>query len=144
LNFLYGSMAILVLATIAHFYTVSHLTALTALKQLDPEFESVSASLKTPFYRTAWRVTTPMCLPAILDIAIYFFINAMTTVSAVVFLYSPNTTLASVAVLNMDDAGDTAAAAAMAMLIVLTAGAVRLLHAGLSHRLHQRTQAWRG
>lgn len=144
LNFLYGSMAILVLATIAHFYTVSHLTALTALKQLDPEFESVSASLKTPFYRTAWRVTTPMCLPAILDIAIYFFVNAMTTVSAVVFLYSPNTTLASVAVLNMDDAGDTAAAAAMAMLIVLTAGTVRLLHAGLSRWLHQRTQAWRG
>ncbi len=144
LNFLYGGMTILVLATIAHFYTVSHLTALTALKQLDPEFESVSASLKTPFYRTAWRVTTPMCLPAILDIAIYFFVNAMTTVSAVVFLYSPNTTLASVAVLNMDDAGDTAAAAAMAMLIVVTAGLVRLLHAGLSRWLHQRTQAWRG
>ena len=143
LNFLYGSMAILVLATIAHFYTVSHLTALTALKQLDPEFESVSASLKTPFYRTLWRVTTPMCLPAILDIAIYFFINAMTTVSAVVFLYSPNTTLASVAVLNMDDAGDTAPAAAMAMLIVVTAGAVRLLHTALSHWLHRRTQGWR-
>ena len=144
LNFLYGGMTILVLATIAHFYTVSHLTALTALKQLDPEFESVSASLKTPFYRTAWRVTTPMCLPAILDIAIYFFVNAMTTVSAVVFLYSPNTTLASVAVLNMDDAGDTAAAAAMAMLIVITAGAVRLLYARASHGLRRRTQAWRG
>ncbi|MCC6134712.1 MAG: putative 2-aminoethylphosphonate ABC transporter permease subunit [Gammaproteobacteria bacterium] len=143
LNFLYGSMTILVLATIAHFYTVSHLTALTALKQLDPEFESVSASLKTPFYRTFWRVTTPMCLPAILDIGIYFFINAMTTVSAVVFLYSPDTTLASVAVLNMDDAGDTAPAAAMAMLIVLTAGVVRLLHTGLSHWLHRHTQAWR-
>ena len=143
LNFLYGSMAILVLSTIAHFYTVSHLTALTALKQLDPEFESVSASLKTPIYRTFWRVTTPMCLPTILDISIYFFINAMTTVSAVVFLYSPNTTLASVAVLNMDDAGDTAPAAAMAMLIVLTAGVVRLLHAALSRWLHLRTQAWR-
>ena len=143
LNFLYGGMSILVLATIAHFYTVSHLTALTALKQLDPEFESVSASLKTPFYRTFWRVTTPMCLPAILDIGIYFFINAMTTVSAVVFLYSPDTTLASVAVLNMDDAGDTAPAAAMAMLIVLTAGVVRLLHTGLSHWLHRHTQAWR-
>lgn len=103
----------------------------------------MSASLKTPFYRTFWRVTTPMCLPAILDIGIYFFINAMTTVSAVVFLYSPDTTLASVAVLNMDDAGDTAPAAAMAMLIVLTAGVVRLLHTGLSHWLHRHTQAWR-
>jgi iron(III) transport system permease protein len=77
------------------------------------------------------------------DIGIYFFINAMTTVSAVVSLYSPNTTLASVAVLNMDDAGDTAPAAAMAMLIVLTAGVVRRLHTALSRWLHQFTQAWR-
>ena len=143
LNFLYGGMAILVLATIAHFYTVSHLTALTALKQLDPEFEAVSAALKTPFYRTFWRVTTPLCLPAILDIALYFFINAMTTVSAVVFLYAPDTTLASVAVLNMDDAGDTAPAAAMAMLIVVTCAGARLLHLGLSRWLLGRTQAWR-
>ena len=61
------------------------------------------------------RVTVPVCLPAVLDISIYLFINAMTTVSAVVFLYSPKTALASVAVLNMDDAGDIAPAAAMGM-----------------------------
>ncbi|GIS37299.1 MAG: hypothetical protein Ct9H90mP9_3290 [Pseudomonadota bacterium] len=50
----------------------------------------------------------------------YLFLNAMTTVSAVVFPYSPETMLASVAVLNMDDAGDIAPAAAMAMMIVYT------------------------
>ncbi len=143
LNFLYGTMAILVICTIAHFYTVSHLTAVTALKQLDSEFESVSASLKVPFYRTFWRVTVPVCLPAIFDIAIYLFVNAMTTVSAVVFLYSADTTLASVAVLNMDDAGDIAPAAAMAMMILYTSAAVRLLHALLTRGLQNRMQAWR-
>ena len=48
LHGLYGTMAILVLSTIVHFYSSSHLTAVTALKQLDGEFESVSASLKVP------------------------------------------------------------------------------------------------
>jgi iron(III) transport system permease protein len=142
-NFLYGSMAILVICTIVHFYTVSHLTALTALKQMDPEFEAVSSSLKTPFYRTFGRVTVPVCLPAILDISIYLFVNAMTTVSAVVFLYSPDTTLASVAVLNMDDAGDIAPAAAMAMMIVYTSAGVRIVHALATRGLARRTQAWR-
>ena len=142
-NFLYGSMAILVICTIIHFYTVSHLTAVTALKQMDPEFEAVSASLKAPFYKTFWRVTVPVCMPAILDIGIYLFVNAMTTVSAVVFLYSADTTLASVAVLNMDDAGNIAPAAAMAMMIVYTSAGVRLLHALVTRGLHRRTQAWR-
>jgi iron(III) transport system permease protein len=136
-------MAILVLCTVVHFYTVSHLTAVTALKQIDPEFESVSASLKVPFYKTFIRVTVLVCLPTILDIALYLFANAMTTVSAVVFLFSSHTKLAAIAVLAMDDAGATAPAAAMAMMIVYTSAFVRLLHTLLSRVLNRRTQAWR-
>jgi len=142
-NVIYGTMTILVLSCIAHFYTVGHLTAATALKQMDPEFEAVSQSLKAPFYRTLARVTVPVCMPALLDISIYLFLNAMTTVSAVVFLYSADTSLASVAVLNMDDAGDVAPAAAMAMMIAYTCFGARLLHAGMSGWLSRRTQAWR-
>ena len=58
-----------------------------------------------PFYKTFFRVTVPVCLPAILDIGRYLFVNAMVTISAVVFLYAPDTQLASVAILNLDDAG---------------------------------------
>ena len=39
----------------------------------------------------------------------YFFLNAMVTLSAVVFLVAPGTELAAVAVLLMDDAGDSRA-----------------------------------
>ncbi|MFJ7356415.1 putative 2-aminoethylphosphonate ABC transporter permease subunit [Phyllobacterium sp. NPDC097923] len=143
LHSIYGTMTILVVCTITHFYTVGHLTALTALKQIDQEFESVAASLKQPFYKLFARVTVPVCLPAILDISIYLFVNAMTTVSAVVFIYSADTALASVAVLNMDDAGDIAPAAAMGMMIFYTNVLARLVHAGLSRAVLVRTQAWR-
>ena len=143
LIFIYQTMAILVICTIVHYYTVPHLTAMTALKQLDSEFEAVSQSLKVPFYKTFWRVTLPVCLPAVLEIGIYLFVNAMTTVSAVVFLWGPNTHLASVAVLNMDDQGDIAPAAAMAMMIVYTSAGVRVLYGLATRGLAIRTQAWR-
>ena len=143
LNVIYGTMTILVVCTITHFYTVSHLTAVTALKQMDREFESVSASLKQPAMKLFRRVTVPVCLPAVLDISIYLFVNAMTTVSAVVFLYSHKTSLASIAVLNMDDAGDIAPAAAMGMMIFYTNVAARLVHLVVSRGILRRTQAWR-
>ncbi len=143
LGFLYNTLGIMVVNTIAHFYTVSHLTGVTALKQLDSEFEAVSASLKAPFYRTFWKVTVPVCLPAILDIAVYLFANAMTTVSAVIFLFISSTKLASIAIVNMEDAGFTAAAAAMGMMIVITSAGVRLLHMVASRILDRQTQAWR-
>ena len=143
LHFLYGGMAILVINTVVHYYTSSHLTALTALKQIDAEFESVSASLRVPFWRTFFRVTLPVCLPTVLDVSRYLFVNAMTTVSAVVFLYSPATTLASVAIVNLDEAGDIGAAAAMATLVVATSASVCLLYYVLQVWLDRRTQSWR-
>jgi iron(III) transport system permease protein len=143
LNFLYGTMAILVVSTVVHYYTSSHLTAVTALKQLDSEFESVSASLKVPFWRTFRRVTLPVCLPAVLDIARYYFVVAMTTLSAVVFLYSPDTVLAAIAIMHMDEAGDVGPATALGCLIVGTSLAVCMLYGLLTRVLLGRTQAWR-
>jgi iron(III) transport system permease protein len=143
LNFMYHTMAILVACTIIHFYTTGHLTAMTALKSLDGEFESVSASLKVPFWKTFWRVTLPICTPALIDISRYFFINAMTTISAVVFLYSPDTRLVSITILNLDEAGEIGAAAAMAVLIAATSLAVCILYLGIGWLVERRTQAWR-
>ena len=140
---LYQTLPLLVLCTIVHFYTTGHLTAVTALKALDAEFESVSASLKVPFFKTFWRVTLPICTPTLLDIARYFFINAMTTISAVVFLYSPSTKLASIAILNLDEAGEAGAAAACAVLITAGSTVVTLLFIALGALVDRRTQAWR-
>ena len=143
LNILYGTIAILVLNCTAHFYTVPHIAAATALKQLDPEFESVSASMKVPFWRTFSRVTVPISLPVILDIAVYLFVNAMTTVSAVIFLYSTDTKLASIASVSMDEAGFTASAAGMCILIVAASMAAKLLQVLLDRVVLQKFQAWR-
>ena len=143
LGFIYATMAILVINTVVHFYTVSHLTAVTALKQMDKEFEAVSLSLKVPVFKMFWRVTLPVCLPTILDISIYLFVNAMTTVSGVIFLYTYDTTLASVSAIHLDEQGDVAGAAAMAMLIVYVSVFVRVLHSIVTKGILWKTQAWR-
>ncbi|MBW9333239.1 putative 2-aminoethylphosphonate ABC transporter permease subunit [Herbaspirillum sp. RU 5E] len=142
-NFLYGTMTLLVLCSIVHFYTTAHLTAVTALRQLDPEFEAASLSLKVPLLQTFLRVTVPLCLPQMLEIFRYLFVSSMTTVSAVIFLYRPDTVLASVAVLNMDDAGDVGPAAAMSTLILLTSAAASLLMYLAGSRWLAQAQAWR-
>ena len=143
LHGLYQTLPLLIACTIVHFYTTGHLTAVTALKALDAEFESVTASLKVPFFKTFWRVTLPICTPTLLDIARYFFINAMTTISAVVFLYSPSTKVAAIAILNLDEAGEAGAAAACAVLITAGSTLVTLLFIALGWWVDRRTQAWR-
>ncbi|PSU99691.1 putative 2-aminoethylphosphonate ABC transporter permease subunit [Photobacterium kishitanii] len=143
LSMLYGTLTILVINTVVHYYTVGHMTAVTALKQLPAEVEAISASINLPQYKTFFKVTVPVCAPAILEIMVYLFINAMTTTSAIVFLYGADTMPASVSVLNMDDAGQTGPAAAMAVMILLTAALVKLGHIGIGYWLETHTQAWR-
>jgi iron(III) transport system permease protein len=140
---LYGTLGILVLNSIVHFYTVAHLTATTAIRQLDPEFEAVGASLKVPLWRTFARVTVPISLPAILDVAVYVFVNAITTVSALIFLYGPDTKTASVAVVHMDEAGQQSAAAAMACVILAITATAKLAQLAAGGLVDRATQRWR-
>ncbi|WP_089391815.1 putative 2-aminoethylphosphonate ABC transporter permease subunit [Pseudomonas delhiensis] len=143
LHVFYGSLTLLVVCTIAHYLTTAQMTATTALRQLDGEFEAAALSLKMPLWRHYLKVTLPICLPALLDIVRYLFVSAMTTVSAAIFLYSPDSILAAVAVLNMDDAGNVGGAAAMSTLILLTSAAASILLALASRGLLRRSQAWR-
>ena len=67
----------------------------------------------------------------------------MTTISAVVFLYSPDTKVASIAILNLDEAGEPGAAAAMAILIAATSLVVCIAYLGLGWLVERSTQKWR-
>jgi iron(III) transport system permease protein len=142
-GFIFQTLTILVLVTLTSFYTVGHLAATAAVRQLDPAFEAVAASLKTPAYRMFFAVSAPMSLPAILDIAAYLFVNTMTAVSAVIFLFGPNTVPASVAVVHMNESGTVSAAAAMASMIVLIALMAKILQMVVGAVLGRWTQAWR-
>ncbi len=139
---LYGTIAVLVLVNIIHFYSVTFVTATTALKKLDREFELVSQSMGIPFYKTFFRVTVPMCLPTILEMVMYYFVNSMVTVSAVVFLYAADFKLAAVSIVNMDDAGNVAPTAAMSVLIVVTNIVVRVVYEWGTKALRNRTSQW--
>lgn len=128
---IYGTIWIIVLANMIHFYSVPFSTATTALKRLDREFETVSESLAVPFYKTLGRVTLPLCMPAICEMWVYFFVNSLVTVSAVVFLFSPAAPIASVVIVSMEGAGQTAPAAAMCMLLLFINLIVRLIYENL-------------
>jgi len=58
----------------------------------------------------------------------YYFVNSMVTVSALVFLYTANFKVASIAITHMEEAGDISQAAAMSLLILFINVAIRILY----------------
>ena len=141
LNFIYGTVIILVLANMVHFYSVPFVTASSALKKLDREYENVADSMKIPGWKSFLRIVAPLSLPAILEIFLYYFMNSMVTVSAVVFLYSAQFKIASIAITHMEEAGDIAQAAAMSILILLVNIIARGLYEFLVYKIKKKNEA---
>jgi ABC-type Fe3+ transport system permease subunit len=60
----------------------------------------------------------------------------------IIFLYPAKIPVSSVSIVNMDDAGDTASAAAMSTLIVLTSLFVRLIYEFTSRNVSKKSSVW--
>lgn len=140
---LYRTMALMIICNITHMFSVTFVTAVTSLKKLDEEYENVADSLSVPFWELFGRVTLPMCVVSVLEIFVYFFVNAMVTVSAIVFLYTSATRPAAIAILNMDDNGDYAAAAAMSVFILLINIGVRIIYEFVNRILVHRLEKYK-
>ncbi|MEG0297596.1 MAG: putative 2-aminoethylphosphonate ABC transporter permease subunit [Clostridium sp.] len=138
LNFIYGTFIILIFANIIHFFSTPFLTISNDLRNINSEYESASEIMGVSWFEAVKRVIIPMSLPSIVESFSYYFVNSMMTVSAVVFLYLPVTRIATISMINNADLGETAAAAAVAVMIIVTNIVFRVIFDRLSIRLRKK------
>jgi iron(III) transport system permease protein len=123
-----GTVWILLTSVVFWKFPVAMLAAVNALKQIDPAVEEAAVSLGAGTARTFVRVVLPLLTGTAFSIFVYFFINGMVTVSAVIFLIFPGFNLGSVAILNQVENGYPGVACALGTLILgIVIGAVLLL-----------------
>jgi iron(III) transport system permease protein len=125
-----GTIWILVTSVVFWKLPVAVLAAVNALKQVDPAIEEAAVSLGAGSARTFARVVLPLLTGMAFSIFVYFFINGMVTVSAVIFLIYPGFNLGSVAILAQVENGYPGVACALGTIILaLVIGTVLLLRA---------------
>ncbi|MCL6923887.1 putative 2-aminoethylphosphonate ABC transporter permease subunit [Clostridioides difficile] len=138
-NGLYGTLLIMVICNIVHFFSVAFITATTAIKKVDKELDMVAKSMGINSASILKNVTIPLCLPAVLENFMYFFLNSMVTISALVFIYAASSKVAAISIVQLDDKGSTAQAAALAVLILVTNILVKVIYEFIKNRLEKRT-----
>jgi iron(III) transport system permease protein len=120
LTVLYGSLLLLAINTVYHYHAQGFLTATTSFKQVSKTFDEASAMLGGSIIRTLRKVSLPIIWPSLIRLAVFYYMQAMVTLSAVIFLFSPGSSVASVVVVQLEDFGDMSQAAAFATLIMLS------------------------
>lgn len=90
-SFIYGTLAILVLANLMHFFASPYLLIYNCLSKVNEHLEDVGTTLGISRIKIIFGVILPQCKSTILEVVSYFFVNSMMTISAVSFLANINT-----------------------------------------------------
>ena len=116
--FFYGTPWIIVICVVICNFTLGTLSSVANLKNIDPSVEEAAISLGADSVRTFIKVIFPLSMVAFVQNFIYFFMRAMTTISAVIFLVSATIHLAAIEIIQLDNDGWTASANAMTTCII--------------------------
>ena len=123
LNF-HNSKVLIVIAIVVGFVPFAYRTLASAYMQIKPTLDDGARSLGASRMRLLFSVVLPNAKTGLFNSFIYSFVRGVGTMSAVIFLVSFNTPLASVKILNLAEQGFWGDAAALALLLTLITFAV--------------------
>jgi iron(III) transport system permease protein len=116
---IYGTFWIIIINIIICNFTLGVLSSIANLKQVDKSIEEAAVSLGANPITTFTRVVFPLTKTAFFSNIAFFFMRAMTTISAVIFLISAKVKLAAIEIIFLDIDGRTASANAMCTIIIV-------------------------
>ena len=90
-SFIYGTLAILILANLMHFFASPYQMMYNSLLKMNENLENVGQTLGVSRFRIIIDVVVPQCKYTLFEMFYYFFVNSMMTISAVSFLANMNT-----------------------------------------------------
>ncbi len=115
-----GTAIILIITMAIRAMPVGIRGGMSALSQISTSLEEASILQRAGSLRTLRSVLLPLLRSTIVSATAYSFIRAMTTVSAVIFLATAGTNVATTYILSRVESGDTGVAVAYGSVLILT------------------------
>ncbi len=132
-GFFYGTMAILVVVNIVHFFGSPYLLARDCFAKMNKEYEQVGASLGLSRTSIFFRVLVPNSISTLIEMFSYFFVNSMVTISAVSFLCRYVNQPLAVLITNYEKTGNYEMQAVISLVILAINVIAKFSFACISH-----------
>ncbi len=126
-----GTALIIVLCFVFRNLPVGVRAGTASLQQIDKSLDEASMMLRAGTATTLRRIVLPLLKPALVAALIYSFVRSMTTVSAVVFLVTAQTELATTYIIGRVGNGDYGVALAYCTALIVLMSLATLLIQGL-------------
>lgn len=115
----YGTIAILAIATIAVTMPQAYRSVSSSMLQLDPDLENSAVILGAGRFRAIRNVTVPLMRTGIVSTVLLLLMLGMREMSAVIFLYTSDTRVLSILVFHSFENGSISFSAAISLVFVV-------------------------
>ncbi len=88
---LQNTFPIIIICNVVHYFSTPYLMMKNSLSKMNASWETTAMLMGDNWMKTIARVVTPNALSTLLEVFSYYFVNAMVTVSAVIFIAGART-----------------------------------------------------
>ena len=122
-----GTAIIIVISFIFKNMPVGIRSGISALSQIDKSLEEASLTQRASSIRTIFTIVLPLLRPAMISAIVFSFVKSMTTVSAIIFLVTADTQVATTYIMGRVEDGDYGQAISYGSVLIVTMLIVILL-----------------
>ncbi|MCC8013861.1 MAG: ABC transporter permease subunit [Eubacterium sp.] len=129
-----NSMFLIVMCNIIHFFSTPYLMMKNSLSKMNESWETTAMLMGDSWVKTIIRVVTPNAEYTILEVLSYYFVNAMVTISAIIFIVGAHTMVITTKIKELQHYAKFDDIFALSLLLLITNLAVKGIFALLSKR----------
>jgi iron(III) transport system permease protein len=117
---------IIIICNIVHFFSTPYLMLKGTLEKMNSSWETTAMLMGDSWIKTIIRIVTPNAMPTILQVFEYYFVNAMVTVSAIIFLVGARTSVITTKIKELQHISKFNEIFVLSLLLLLTNIAVKI------------------
>ena len=131
---LQNTLILIIICNIVHFFSTPYLMMKNSLSKLNSSWEATASLMGDSWFQTIVRIITPNMASTLLEVFGYYFVNAMVTVSAVIFIAGARTMVITTKIKELQYYTKFNEVFVLSLLILFTNLAVKGLLAALKKR----------
>lgn len=137
---LQNTFFIIVICNIVHFFSTPYLMMKNSLAKMNASWETTAKLMGDSWIKTVIRIVTPNAVSTILEVFSYYFINAMVTISAVIFIAGARTMVITTKIKELQHYAKFNEIFVLSLLILFTNIVGKILFKWLANRKQRNSK----
>lgn len=132
---LQNTLTLMVLCNIVHYFSTPYLMMKNSLSKMNAGWETTAMLMGDSWPKTIIRIVTPNALSSLLEVFSYYFVNAMVTISALIFIAGARTMVLTTKIKQLQYINKFNEVFVLSLLILITNLIAKALFAILAQKL---------